>query len=81
MAPKRPDPQAGKSQRRIGSPSTFGDGEGGNAHVPPGSQELEDQDVAQMAQRMMNAVYSVASSYSTLLADSSADQEKASGST
>ncbi len=81
MAPKRSGPQAAKSQPRIGSPSASGDGEGRNAYVPLGSQELEDQDVAQMAQKMMDAVHSVALSYLTLPTDSSPDQEKASDST
>lgn len=57
MAPKCSGPQAAKPQRRIGSPSASGDGESRNAHVPLGSQELEDQDVAQMAQKMMDAVH------------------------
>ena len=59
MAPKRPDMQVAKSQRRTGLSLALVNEKGA---MHPQSQEPEDLDITQMAQQVMNAVRSVATS-------------------
>ena len=82
MAPKRPGLHEAKPQLTRGSLSAAsGDEERKKAHLPPRSQEPEDHDVTQMAQQMMDAVYSAVSRPLTALADTCSDQEEAPDST
>ena len=71
MAPKHSP--TGKLQRRTAFPPDLGEAEDRAKEVPSKSQELEDLDVAQMAQQMMNAVHLIASRLCTMMADHHSD--------
>ncbi len=82
MAPKRPGLHEAKLQlTRESLSAASGDEEHRKAHLPPRSHEPEDHDITQMAQQMMDAVYSAASRPLTALANTCSDQEKAPDST